>query len=185
MKFNSEIVEALKSQHIDQDEGLLCLLAIYHGLNADKIVSAVTIKKINLTHIVDKDYSTGTIQWNIPLFEGQVVDSFDWVGEWMQTFGDRNPARRGVKKEVMIRMKNWFAENPEYRKEDVFKARDMYFRVENPEPKHVKTSYKFIKEGSGATATSQLLMWCERVREIEKTSQPGSVNPLVRGTIIR
>ena len=184
MEFNPDVLELLDEYKIDRDTGLLCLLAFHFDLSAETTISEEVLKKINLTKIVDKDYESETIKWNIPLFGSSANDPFDWVGDWMEPFGKRNPARKGVKKEVIARMKKWFATNPEYRKEDVFAARDLYFRTQNPDAKVIKTSHKFIKEGAGAESTSMLLMWCEKLKELQ--SKPNqTANSLAKGTIMK
>lgn len=183
MVFNEEIAKILSNYQIDDSLGKLCLLAIYHDLQADTIIPEDVLKKINLTHIVDKDYTTDTIKWNIPLFSGGIADPFDWVEDWMAPFGRiGGAARKGTKKEVMVRMKKWFAANPEYRRDDVFAARDLYFRTEQPKAQFVKTSHKFITEGAGATATSMLLLWCEKVKE---SKGPAGANPMMKGRIVQ
>lgn len=184
MVFNPEVKAALREAKIDESQGLLCLLAFYHHLEADTMIGEEVLKKINMTHIVERDYTTKQIKWNMPLFEGTEAGAFDWVRDWMKPFGDiGGPARRGVFKEVVGRMKEFFTKNPEYRKEDVYLARDLYFRTTQPKAEFVKTPHKFIYEGIGGAKTSMLLMWCERVKE--QKIGPNSANPLMKGNIIR
>lgn len=169
MELNNEVVEILKEYKINKDEGVLCLLGIFHGLDVDTLIPDNIIKAINITKIVEKDYSTGTIKWNIPLYSGQQT-AFDWVEDWMKPFGQLNPERKGVKKDCVARMKRFFGSNPEYRKEDVYKARDMYLSTVK-DPQYLKSSHKFIYEGAGDFRSSILLQWCEKVKE---TSFSGS-----------
>src|SRR5688572_22495468 len=123
MEINPEIKSILKGCKIDVQQGILCLLSIYFDLDAERIIPEDLIKKINFTKIIEKDYTSKTITWNVPLFAGQEVGAFAWVNEWMNPFGTiGTPARRGTTKEVIARMKEWFAKNPEYRIEDVFAA---------------------------------------------------------------
>jgi hypothetical protein len=183
MEINPEIKSILKGCKIDVQKGTLCLLAIYFNLDGTGVVPEDLMKKINFTKIVEKEYTSNTITWNVPLFVGQEAGAFDWVNEWMHPFGAiGTPARRGTVKEVITRMKKWFANNPEYRKEDVFAARDLYFRTEKPIGGMVKTSHKFIYEGVGAMEVSLLLFWCNKVKELGNTQ--GTTNPLMKGKIM-
>ena len=183
MVFNPEIKAILREAKIDESQGLLCLLAIFFNLEADTTISEEVLKRINITHIVEKDYSNGQLKWNIPLFEGGEAGSFDWVRDWMIPFKTYGGSQRaGVFKEVQQRMKEFFAKNPEFRKEDVYAARDSYFRTATPVGQFVKLPHKFIYEGMGVSKTSQLLMWCERLKENQNTAD-GS-NPMAKGKII-
>ena len=182
MEINPEIKSILKGCKIDVQQGILCLLSIYFDLDAERIIPEDLIKKINFTKIIDKDYNSKTIIWNVPLFQGQIAGAFDWVKEWMHPFGTiGTPARAGTFKEVVSRMKEWFSKNPEYRKEDVFAARDLYFRTEKPTGGIVKTSHKFIYEGTGAMRVSLLTFWCEKAKQNKDVS---TSNPVFKGKLL-
>src|ERR1700749_1882732 len=122
MNFNPEVIDLLKSHKINRSQGLLCLLAYYYELDLETTISDEVIKAINLTKIVGKDYATGTTNWIIPLFAGADI-AFDWVKDWMEAFGRVNPERKGSYRDAVTRMKDFFRKYPEYRKEDVYKAR--------------------------------------------------------------
>ena len=170
MELNNEIVEILKVYKIDKDKGLLCLLGIFHELDIEVFIPDDVIKAINLTKIVEKDYNTGTIKWNTSLYSGQQT-AFDWVEDWIKPFGQINPERKGVKKDCIVRMKKFFADNPEYRKDDVYRARDMYLRTVK-DPQYLKSPHKFIYEGAGTLRSSILLQWCEKAKESTPTLDP-------------
>ena len=165
MEINPQILEILKEFRIDRDSGLLCLLGIYHNLDIDKVVPEEYVKSINLTKIIEKDYDNGTIVWNIPLFQGQET-SFNWVLDWIAAFGNMNPDRKGSHRDAIPRMKAFFAKYPQYRKEDVYAARDLYLSTIR-DTKFLMKSHKFIFDGVGAMKKSTLLEYCEKV---EKTS---------------
>lgn len=182
MHFNPEVIEALKVHKIDRSQGILCLLAIYHNLEAETIIPPEVMQKVNHTHIVEKDYNTNTLNWKLPLFEGMEADAFDWVEDWIKPFGEiGGPSRRGTKKECIVRMKKFFADNPHIRKDNVYAARDLYFTTEKPTRQYVKTSHKFIYDGAGAMKTSPLLMWCEKVLQNKGVTS----DPNMKGKIIR
>ena len=156
MKINQDIKDTLKEGGVNMGEGLLYLLGIYHGLEKQaELISEKVQKSVNVLKIVERDYDNGTVQWNIPLYEGEQTD-FDWVVEWHKPFGQLNRERKSVAKDCIKRMKQFFADNPDVRKEEVFKARYYYLNsVENP--KYLKKDIKFIYEGAGKDKTSMLL----------------------------
>lgn len=170
MEFNPEVVEILREFRIHKDLGLLTLLGIYHELDIESIVPEETIKAINLTKIVEKDYDTDSIKWNLPLFKGQEA-AFDWVSNWIEPFGRMNPDRKGSARDATPRMKDFFKRYPEYRKEDVYKARDLYLSTIR-DPKYLMKSHKFIFDGAGAMKKSTLLEFCEKVKT---TSAPSNI----------
>ena len=109
-------------------------------------------RKVLACGIVSKDYKTNDIVWLMPLFE-ESVTGFEWVTDWMDLFKSVNPSRRGVKKEVMTRMKRFFINNPTIRAQDVVEATKLYLKgVDNAQ--YCKSSHKFIYEIDG---TSMLL----------------------------
>lgn len=174
--FNPEVIELLKQYKIDKDEGLLVLLGIFYDLDIEAIAPEEVIKAINLTKIVEKDYDSKTIKWNISLFNGQET-AFDWVEDWVEGFKGVNPERKGSPRDAISRMKDFFRKYPEYRKEDVYAARDLYFRsLSNPQ--YCMHSHKFIFDGAGTMKKSTLLGYCEKV----KTSN--IIANDVRGTVI-
>lgn len=159
MQLNPEISEILKSHQIDKDQGYLFLLGVYFNLDVEKMCSEETIKAINLTKIVEKDYGNKTLKWNIPLFLGQETN-FEWVISWNANWL-ANPSRKASNPDCIKRMKEFFSKYPHIRKEDVINATDFYFRSTTPE--YLKNSAAFIFDGAGANKKSILLGWCERV----------------------
>lgn len=162
-----QIVPILIQHNIDPEKGLLALLGIYHGVDIETICDEATIKAINLTKIVEKDYRIrGVITWNTPLFIGIESGAWDWVRDWIEGFGRINPDRKGAFKDAVTRMKTFFAQNPEYRKDDVYRARDAYFRSLSS-PMYCMNSHKFIYDGAGDMKKSTLLAWCEKTKPKE------------------
>lgn len=174
MVLNPQIDRILLEHNIDRDLGKLALLGLYFGLDIERIYSEETIKMINLTKIVEKDYKMKVLQWNVPLFEG-VETAFGWVEDWMLPFGRINPDRRGTLKEILPRMKKFFAENPEFRKEDVYNARDAYFKSLDS-PRFMMEPHYFIAKGIGIQKTSTLFKWVEHIKSSGSSSnQKGKV----------
>lgn len=178
MEINPDIKEILKEFRIDKNQGILCLLAIYYGLNPEKVISDEVIKAINLTKIIERYYPASSknisIKWNIALFRGQET-AFEWVKEWNDRWNVQLD-RKAALSTVLKRMKDFFAKYPEYRKEDVIRATDFYFSTVNIG--YLKNSAAFIFDGAGAMKNSILLGWCEKTKESKSSST-------MKGTIIK
>lgn len=159
MQLNPEIIDVLKEFKINKDEGLLCLLGYHFGLDVDKVCSDETIKALNLTKIVERDLQRGGLKWNMPLFQGQQTE-WGWVDKFNNMW-NINKARKDSLVDVTKRMQEWFKKYPHYRKEDVQRATEAYFKTVK-DPQYLKSSAKFIFEGSGAAKMSHLLKWCDQ-----------------------
>lgn len=154
-------------QHLNdvekKDEGILYLLSAFHALEVDCIPQS-TIRQVNATGIVERDLDNGVLQWNVPLYESQNIDNvWSWVDEFRDKFKRVNPERSGTKQTCIQRMKKWFSENPQYRKEDVLEATDMYLRV--TDSRYIMKAHKFIYDGIGVMKNSTLSEWVEKYIE--------------------
>lgn len=160
MTINTEVKKILREFEISLDDGIMYLLSIHFGYTPSYIPDTLK-SRINRTKIIVRD-DNDELKWNVPLFEGQET-KFDWVTtEWIPIFANLNSNRKGVKKTAISRMKKFFAENPEYRKDDVMEATRMYARnVDDPD--YLVTSHYFIYKGVGAEKVSLLLEWCEKL----------------------
>jgi hypothetical protein len=173
MEINLEVKEILRESKINMSQGLLCLLGIYFGLDIDTTCDPEVVKAINLTKIVEKDYKTNSLVWNVPLFEGQAT-AFDWVKDWIEGFGKINKERKGSWRDATKRMQDFFRKYPEYRKDDVYRARDAYFKSLAAKPNGFQfcmNSHKFIFDGIGAMKKSELLSWCEKLNVNHSSNQ--------------
>lgn len=168
MELNPEIFEVLKEFKINKDEGLFFLLGVYYQLDVTKVCSEQTIAAMNLTKIVEKDYKTNMIIWNMPLYKGE-EHNFSWVKDWVEAFGKVNPDRKGSWQDAQARMQVFFSKYPQYRKVDVYSARDLYFRSLS-NPMYCMHSHKFIFDGTGAMKKSTLLQYCEKVSSGESSN---------------
>lgn len=173
MNINPRIKEIFQERKIDEDSGILILLGYYFGLDIDKVTDTKLVTSVNHTKIVERDYSTvtienpiGSLKWNIPLFLQMEIE-FDWVSEWMKPFKQKNPNRGGVLSYCQVRMKKFFSRNPSIRVEDVFKATKAYLDSVN-DYAYLKSPHKFIYEGQGTTEYSMLLEWVEKTKIPDK-----------------
>lgn len=167
MEINKEIAELLEEHNIDVAAGTLYLLGIYFNLKVDSTCPDEVIKAVNVLKIVEKDYSSqgDSVVWNTNLFtdeDNPRVTAWSWVRDWVEGFAKINPSRKGSTIDTETRMKIFFGKYPQYRVEDVYKARDMYFQSVK-DPQYLRKSHKFIFEGQGKLQTSDLLTWCEAV----------------------
>jgi hypothetical protein len=89
------------------------------------------------------------------------------VNDWIKKFKNFNPERAGSPKDAITRMKHFFSENPEYRKDDIYAATDLYLKTiaATMDKKFCMKSHKFIYDGAGMMKKSTLLEYCEKVKE--------------------
>ena len=164
MEINQQIRDLLDSFGINQEDGLSYLLSVYYDCRPSYTPTTL-IQKINATNILGIGASRELI-WNIPLFVTSVETDgkWDWVKLWNKSFGDINPKRRGTDKDCISRMKKFFAENPEVRKEDVVNATQMYFSSLT-DRQYLISSHYFIYKGVGRDKLSALAGWVERYQQ--------------------
>lgn len=167
MKINPKIIEKLRKNKIDVDEGVLCLLAVYFGISFSKI-SFDTLTKIS--EVDDTSKTEDNLVWEFNLFydPNKVPTPFDWVEEeYIHLF--KKVGKGGYVKESVARMKKLFSENPSLRKEDVLNGARLY--LFNTNPKFVRLPHYFIRKGVGVNTTQDILQWIERAKELEEASQ--------------
>lgn len=171
------VIATLKEHNIDVDAGLLMLLGVYFGLDVEKVIPEEVISAINLTKIIIKDYGLGVNTWTVDLFTIPEKGDFMWVKGWVEGFGKVNIEREGSWRDAISRMQKFFYKYPEYSKEDIFAARDLYFRF--TDRGYIMKSHKFIFDGVGKMEKSTLLEYCEKVK---KKTQKGGTD--IRGKVI-
>lgn len=169
MTINSDIKEILKEFKINQNEGTLCLLAYYFNLDPEHTCSEKVVKAINLTKIVEKNYSNGLLTWNVPLFQEQNIH-WSWVeSEYNIIWARRNYDRRDSNPDCVKRMQDFCAKYPQYGRKEIMKATTAY-HTSVRDPQYLKSSAKFIFEGIGAMKKSMLLSWCEKTSSSEQSN---------------
>ena len=164
MKINQQISVVLREFSIPENDAIAYLLSIYFKCRPS-YTPPLLVQRLNVTNILGIN-SEKEIQWNIPLFEEetQSKDKWDWVKDWNDQFGYINPKRKGSLKTCIIRMKAFFAENPDVRKEEILGATQMYFKsITNRD--YIITSNYFIFKGTGKDRNSTLEVWVERYKD--------------------
>jgi len=168
MKFNEKITEVLKEFNINKDEALLFLLSVYHNLSVPFLFDSLLKTKIESTGIVSYNHKTKSYDWNVGLFENQET-SFAWVGlEYIPLFMEKNKSRGKNLSACISRMKKFFAENPDIRKEEVIGAVKMYLRQVKSE--YMISPHYFIEKDKGVNKTVPLLDWVNNYRLVQSSS---------------
>lgn len=176
MLLNKNICDLLKKSNINLDEALLYLLSLYFEIRNDCISNQVK-SKVHTLGIVKQ--STTGLQWTIPLFEGAET-AFEWVKtEYIPLFTAANREKGGHVKESTIRMKKFFAENPDVRKDEVIGATQMYIR-ETPDSTYLRLPHYFIYKGVGLDRISDLNFWIEKYRENNQKQVIRSLDKTIR-----
>lgn len=185
MIINPKIQKIFKEYNINYDEGILYLLAIHFNLKIPEEMIEETIKQVNFSKIVERDYSTNSIKWNTPLFftknedeKNNKDENWIWVTDEFRTiFTDVRIDAGGDKNACLIRMKKLFMHNPHVRKEDVIEATKMYvYSVKDPQ--YLQRADYFIEKGKGTDRISRLEEFLEIVKAREK--QIVTINPKMR-----
>ena len=174
MNINPQIRAVLAQYAIPVEDGVAYLLSIFFNCRPS-YTPTLLIQRMNVTNILGID-SNREVVWNIPLFEGESQTKWNWVKDWNAEFGLINKKRKAPDKDVITRMKAFFADNPDVRKEEVYGATRMYFRTLN-NAEYLISSHYFISKGVGRDRTSALEGWVEKYREaIANTSTNDSVD---------
>lgn len=182
MKLNLQLKEIFKEFNINPSEGIMCLLAIYHGVGLSGELEKVlqpTMMQLNIAKIIDKDYKTGTIIWNIPLYEGQNLE-WGWIEtEYRPLFRAVNKLKAGSSSSCLRKMKDFFAKHPSVRKDDVIAAAKMYISSVN-DPTYLQQADYFIFKNSDTKSsfTSRLEQYLELLKESRK--QVGGIKMMGR-----
>lgn len=145
---NPELLEIIRDNRLPMDDTVGILILIHHNVKPSYLPQEL-ISRIYATGIVRFDPVSKTHDWKHSLYEGG-LNNYDWITSWMDLFKAVNKERRGSKAAVVKRMKDFFANNPQYTVEQVMSATRNYLRgVTNPT--YCKTSHKFIKEQDGSS----------------------------------
>jgi hypothetical protein len=168
MKINEEIKERIRDLGIPLNDGLAYLLAVYFNC-VPSTTSLVLVKQMSVTKILSLS-TDKQVSWNIPLFVNQVKeDKWDWViSEYRELFRQVNSLRSGPKSSCISRMKKFFQENPEVRKDDVIGATKMYIRNLTSSD-YITSAHYFIFKGTGANKISGLEDWVDKYKSYTST----------------
>lgn len=162
MKINPQIPAVLQEFNIPVADGVAYLLSIFFNCRPS-YTPPLLVQRMNVTNILGIDANREVI-WHVPLFEQDSQDKWQWVLEWNAEFKRINKLRKAPDKDVITRMKAFFADNPDVRKEEVIEGTNLYFKSLNS-AEYLISSHYFISKGVGRDRTSALLGWIEKYRE--------------------
>lgn len=186
MNINPEIPKILKQFNINEGEGILCLLSIYHNLN-ESIIPPMVSKQVSLSKIVERDIDNhGKVIWNIALYENEIIPQekeWEWIEAYRQEFGKLRADAIGNQKNCYDKMKKFFSTHPEVRVEDIKKAVQMYLLPfqRGRSDLHVlqRADYfisKIVKVAGETDRNSRLEMYLEIIKKQQVEQQSGGAN---------
>jgi hypothetical protein len=181
MKINPKVIERLNKYNCNDNDSILYLLSIYFELDTS-IFNTETIRKVNITKIVDIDYKTQEIKWNIELFKDIVSEPIDlkweWINEIRAKFGKINPDRKGTKGAMKTKIQKFMANNPEVNKDIIIKCYDMYLedfvKLNTAASYLVSADYFIYKQDNGNSKSyvSKLEQYVEKYHENQLKQSP-------------
>ena len=175
--FNKKVIEIINECGFELDDVLNYLVSLHFNLNPTYIPELVK-KQTNLTGILQRDYTKGTVVWTVPLFDSKPSISLvseDTKWEWVHTeyrklFMEIKGIAGGDKKGCITKMKKFFSENPEVRKDQVLLAAKMYitdFANGTNDPKFMQRAdyfiSKIVKGEGGNSSQSRLSQYLELI----------------------
>lgn len=195
ININSEIPKILKQFNINEGDGILCLLSLYHKLN-DSIIPPLISKQINLTKIVERDYENpGRLIWNISLYENEIIPEdkeWEWIEKYREEFGKLRSDAIGNKKNCYTKMKKYFSEHPEVRVENIKQAVQMYLipfqRGRSDLQMLQRADYfisKIVKAEGGTEYNSRLDMYLEIIKKQRTELQIGETSNKYLNQIVK
>lgn len=187
LKLNKEFISYLKERNLSTESRARLLISsilfetasdnkdIFEGKNAiasfAEEILAEMIKEGLLSYSELTGYKLVFHTFEEQTKESAASDKFSWVGEFRDMFKRVNPDRWGTLSTCKERMKKFFSENPDVRKEDVLQATGLY--LNNSDRRYIMKSHKFIFDGVGTSRNSTLEEWLEKLESI-KNSQISS-----------
>jgi hypothetical protein len=175
MKINPQIVTILQEFNIPVADGVSYFLSVFFDCRPSYTPS-ILIQRLMITNVLCIS-DQREIMWNIPLFESESQDKCQWVLECNAEFKRINKLRKGPDKDVITRMKAFFADNPDVRKEEVIEATSLYFKSLSHSD-YLISSHYFISKGVGRDRTSALLGWIEKYREAISDTSANNVDDI-------
>jgi hypothetical protein len=93
----------------------------------------------------------------------------EWIDDWRTGWSGKRVKAMGIKQDCVDKMKDFFKENPSYTKDDVFAARDLYFKdiiAQYGNYQYLRQADHFIKKRDKVTGevSTDLLIYCEQIK---------------------
>jgi|TARA_R110002020_G_scaffold148076_8_gene323925 hypothetical protein len=158
-KINPDVIDLLKECNVGVESGLGYLLCLANNFVPVYIPERLK-QMVHSTGIVI--YNKEGITWRMPLFKEQATE-FGWLEEWRELFKPFGTHNKN-KKEVALKMKAFFSENPHIRVEEVMGATKMYVAHQIKEG-YPRQPHYFITKGRGLDKISDLTTWVDEYKE--------------------
>lgn len=174
---NEKITQIVNKSGFNKGDILVYLLSLYFNLEPTYINEQVK-EETNRLGIINRDYKNGVVHWVIPLFDkmtdAQIIDTEDnwlWVQDYRKLFINLRKDGGGDKPGTIKKMRKFFSENPEVRKDDIMNAANMYlldFASGKNDPHFMQRADYFISKQvhniGGSSIESRLLQYLEIVK---------------------
>ena len=160
LNFNSDVVQLLKDNKINVNDGKLVLIALYFNLKPTFVPDDLKHKIFNLG-LFTYDKSKKEIKWKFDLFN---TGEIDWLDEYRNLFIVVNKSRGGGKQTVLNKLKKFMINYPTVTKEQIINATKLYLREQNPT--YVMDSGYFIEKNGN----SKILEYLNRLDKEEEVS---------------
>lgn len=157
LNFNSDVVQLLKDNKINVNDGKLVLIALYFNLKPTFVPDDLKRKIFNLG-LFTYDKSKKEIKWKFDLFN---TGEIDWLDEYRNLFIVVNKSRGGGKQTVLNKLKKFMINYPTVTKEQIINATKLYLREQNPT--YVMDSGYFIEKNGN----SKILEYLNRLDKEE------------------
>lgn len=160
LNFNYDVVQLLKDNKINVNDGKLVLIALYFNLKPTFVPDDLKHKIFNLG-LFTYDKSKKEIKWKFDLFN---TGEIDWLDEYRNLFIVVNKSRGGGKQTVLNKLKKFMINYPTVTKEQIINATKLYLREQNPT--YVMDSGYFIEKNGN----SKILEYLNRLGKEEEVS---------------
>jgi len=172
MEINEQVLEKLDKLSVPKKDALSYLVGLYFNCVASTTSDRVKVQ-VSMTDIFE--LTKKGIKWNYSLFGiTQEENKWQWViNEYREMFKTINAKRTGPKNSSISRMKKFFSENPDVRKDEVLGATRMYIR-NLTSAEYITSAHYFIFKGSGANRVSGLEDWVDKYKTYMAVSNSNS-----------
>ena len=160
LNFNTDVVQLLKDNDINVNDGKLILIALYFNLRPTFVPDDLKYK-ISKLGLFTYDKSKKEIKWKFDIFNQSEID---WLDEYRDLFKNVNKERKGDKKTVNNKLKKFMINYPTVTKEQIINATKLYLREQNPT--YVMDSGYFIEKNGN----SKILEYLNRLNKEEVTT---------------
>lgn len=160
LNFNTDVVQLLKDNDINVNDGKLILIALYFNLRPTFVPDDLK-HKISKLGLFTYDKSKKEIKWKFDIFNQSEID---WLDEYRDLFKNVNKERKGDKKTVNNKLKKFMINYPKVTKEQIINATKLYLREQNPT--YVMDSGYFIEKNGN----SKILEYLNRLNKEEVTT---------------